>query len=234
MREEIVQRLLTLNREFYNSFAASFSDSRQQPQPGFFRLLEMYPQLGAHLLDVGCGDGRFGRFLFEHEAISQYTGVDLSSGLLEIAKNNVDGDFYERDMSQAGFLDGLGQFDGIACLAALQHVPSHANRARLMREFGQHLVQNGRLLLSTWQFMSSPRQQRKVQPWSVLDVGADTVEKNDYLLTWKRDGFGYRYVCFIDEEETAVLAHSANLKIEAQFYSDGKEENLSLYTVLRK
>ncbi len=234
MHEEIVQQLLTLNREFYNGFADSFSNSRQRPQPCFFQLLESAPRLGGHLLDVGCGDGRFGRFLFEHEAITQYTGVDLSSGLLNIAKNNVDGDFYERDMIQDGFLDGLGQFDNIACLAALQHVPGRANRARLLREFERHLAPNGRLLLSTWQFMNSPRQRRKIQPWNVINVEADAVEENDYLLSWKRDGLGYRYVCFIDEGETAVLARAANLKIETLFYSDGKEGNLSLYTTLEK
>jgi len=234
MREKIVQRLLTLNREFYNGFADSFSHSRAEPQPGFFRLLELHPKLGGHLLDVGCGDGRFGRFCFEHEAITQYTGIDLSSGLLDIAKNNVDGDFYERDMSRAGFLDELGQFDSIACLAALQHVPSRANRVRLLQEFGDHLAINGRLLLSTWQFMNSPRQQRKVQSWNIIGLEDDDVEEKDYLLTWKRDGLGYRYVCFVDEEETAVLANAANMEIEHQFYSDGREGNLSLYTILKK
>ena len=234
MREEIVQRLLTLNREFYNGFADSFSHSRAEPQPGFFRLLELHPKLGGHLLDVGCGDGRFGRFGFEHEAITQYTGIDLSSGLLDIAKDNVQGDFYERDMSRAGFLDGLGTFDSIACLAALQHVPSRANRVRLLQEFGEHLETNGRLLLSTWQFMNSPRQQRKVQSWNIIGLEDGDVEEKDYLLTWKRDGLGYRYVCFVDEEETAVLANAANLEIEHQFYSDGREKNLSLYTILKK
>ncbi len=234
MHEKIVQQLLTLNREFYNSFSASFSHSRTQPQPGFSRLVELSPQLGGHLLDAGCGDGRFGRFLFEHDAINQYTGVDLSSDLLNIAKNNVNGDFYERDMSQDGFLDGLGQFDNIACLAALQHVPARVNRARLLREFERHLRPNGRIFLSTWQFMNSPRQRRKVQPWSIINMADDAVEENDYLLTWKRDGLGYRYVCFVDEGETAVLARAADLEIEAQFYSDGKEKNLSLYTILKK
>ncbi len=236
MREEIVQRLLTLNREFYNGFADSFSHSRTEPQPGFFRLLEMYPKLGGHLLDVGCGDGRFGRFSFDHNTITRYTGIDLSSGLLDIAKSNVDGNFYERDMSRAGFLDGMGQFDSIACLAALQHVPSRANRVRLLQEFGEHLAtnDNSRLLLSTWQFMNSPRQQRKVQSWNIIGLEDGDVEEKDYLLTWKRDGLGYRYVCFVDEEETAVLAEAANLEIEAQFYSDGREKNLSLYTILKK
>lgn len=234
MHQEIIQQLLTLNREFYNGFANSFSHSRTEPQPGFFRLLELHPKLGGNLLDVGCGDGRFGRFSFEHEAISQYTGIDLSSGLLAIAKSNVQGDFYERDMSRAGFLDGLGTFASIACLAALQHLPGQANRVRLLQEFGEHLAINGRLLLSTWQFMNSPRQQRKVQPWNIIGLEDSDVEAKDYLLTWKRDGLGYRYVCFVDEEETAVLANAANLEIEHQFYSDGREQNLSLYTILKK
>ena len=73
-----------------------------------------------------------------------------------------------------------------------------------------------------------------MQPWNIIGLDDDDVEEKDYLLTWKRDGLGYRYVCFVDEEETAVLADAANLEIEAQFYSDGREKNLSLYTILKK
>jgi hypothetical protein len=69
--------------------------------------------------------------------------------------------------------------------------------------------------------------------WDRIDINQDDVEPNDYLLTWRRDGYGLRYVCLIDEAETAVLAEAAGLNIINQFRSDGKEGNLSLYTILK-
>ncbi|MCA9962203.1 MAG: hypothetical protein KC443_24375, partial [Anaerolineales bacterium] len=60
------------------------------------------------------------------------------------------------------------------------------------------------------------------------------VEPGDYLLTWQRSGFGLRYACHIDAGQTARLAADAELRIVHQFRSDGKEGNLSLYTVLQK
>ena len=80
--------------------------------------------------------------------------------------------------------------------------------------------------------MNSTRQRRKVQPWATIGLTDEDVEANDYLLTWQRGGEGWRYVCMIDEAETAMLASAAGLQIEHQFFSDGKEGDLSLYTIL--
>jgi len=58
------------------------------------------------------------------------------------------------------------------------------------------------------------------------------VEEGDYLLTWKRGGMGYRYCCMVDEGQTAELAAEAGLKIVHQYREDGKERNLSLYSLM--
>ena len=94
------------------------------------------------------------------------------------------------------------------------------------------LVANGRLILSTWQFLNSERQRRKIRDWSEIGLRDADVEANDYLLTWQRGGFSYRYACMIDEAETAELARACGLDIMAQFHSDGQEGDLSLYTVM--
>ncbi|MCB8979746.1 MAG: class I SAM-dependent methyltransferase [Ardenticatenaceae bacterium] len=232
MRDEIVQRLLNLNQEFYDAQADSFSGSRVSPQPGFARLLPYLPQPCPRFLDVGCGNGRFAQFLQENNRIGEFVGVDFSEELLADAAQNATGTFYQRNLLKPGCLDGLGQFPAISCLAVMHHLPGKANRLRLLQEIKTHLVENGRLLISNWQFMDSPRQRRKVQNWSQLGLTADDVEPNDYLLAWQRGGFALRYACHINAAETAELAAQAGLTIVDQFYSDGKEGNLSLYTVL--
>lgn len=242
MTPETAARLLALNRQFYDSLAESFAASRARPQPGYEKLLAYLPSRPLRVLDVGCGNGRFGAFLAGYHPIAAYTGVDFSAGLLARAKgpqvtepqttDPLPVKFVQRDISKPGFLEELGRFDVVACLAVMQHIPGRANRQRLLAEMAAHLDENGRLFLANWQFMDSKRQRRKVVEWQRIGLTPADVEPNDYLLTWQRDGFGLRYVCVVDEEETAVLARSAGLKIIARFRSDGKEGNLSLYTVL--
>ncbi len=232
MREEVIQRLLDLNREFYDAQADSFSGSRVTPQPGFARLLPHLPQPCPRFLDVGCGNGRFAEFLQAHNSIGEFVGVDFSEELLADAARNAEGSFYQRDLLAPGCLDGLGTFTAISCLAVMHHLPAKANRLRLLQEIKEHLAENGRLFISNWQFMDSPRQQRKVQDWAEIGLRATDVEPNDYLLAWRRGGFALRYACQIDATETAELAAAAGYSILDQFRSDGKEGNLSLYTVL--
>ena len=233
MQDEIVQKLLMLNQKFYDGLAEPFAESRSQPQPGFFRILDELPEPCDYFLDVACGEGRLGRFLMARNKIRWYTGVDFSSELLTKAQAITMGDFHYRDMSRPGSLYGLGAYDCAACLAAMQHLPGQASRINLLNEMKLRLQPGGRIIISNWQFLDSERQRRKIVPWDKIDISQDEVGPKDYLLTWKRDGYGLRYVSLIDEEETAVLAEATHLKIINQFRSDGKEGNLSLYTILQ-
>ncbi|MCA9974906.1 MAG: class I SAM-dependent methyltransferase [Anaerolineales bacterium] len=234
MKSDVAAQLVALNRNFYEELADPFAESRLTPQPGFAQLAHYLPAGAVTLLDVGCGNGRFGHFLRQTYPIT-YTGVDFTTALLAKAQELLpDAAFWQRDMTQPDFLHGLGTFDVVACLAAMQHVPGYANRLRLLQEMRARLTGNGRLFLANWQFMDSVRQQRKVRDWAEIGLTPAAVEPGDYLLTWQRSGFGLRYACHIDAGQTARLAADAELRIVHQFRSDGKEGNLSLYTVLQK
>lgn len=231
MRTEVVERLLALNRAFYDQLAAPFACSRKHPQPGFFALLDQLPRPCSRFLDVGCGEGRLGRFLQANSMAEAYTGIDSSSLLLAEAAKGVTGEFFCRDISRPFWSSGLGSFDGIACLAVLQHIPARANRIRLLREMGARLTPHGRLFLSTWQFMEQERFRRKTKPWQEIGLAADDVEQNDYLLTWEREQFALRYVSYIDEAEMGKLLSEAGLQAAATYRSDGKEGDLNLYLI---
>jgi hypothetical protein len=114
----------------------------------------------------------------------------------------------------------------------MQHVPGRSDRIGMLREMKLHLAKNGRIFLANWQFLDSRRQRRKICDWADADLSEADVEPGDYLLTWQREGSGFRYVCAIDAEETAYLARAASMREIIQFRSDGREGNLNLYTVL--
>jgi len=234
MDEATVRRLVTLNEVFYSEFAAPFAASRARPQPGYEHLLAYVPAGRPRVLDVGCGDGRFGRFLRASGRAVDYVGIDFSADLLAArdVASDVAGRFERRDLSQPGSLDGLGHFDLIVCLSTLQHIPGRRNRARLLAQMAACLDAGGYIALANWQFLGSARQRRKIRPWAEVGVDERDVEPGDYLLSWQRGGEGRRYVALVDGEETRRLAAEAGLRVVELFRSDGREGDLNLYALL--
>lgn len=234
MKPEVRNKLITLNQVFYHQFARSFAETRGHPQPGFRNLMKNLPDPCKEVLDIGCGNGRFGQFLLSHRPDVSYCGVDFSDELLNIAKKNVPGVYSRRDISRSGFIDDFGAYDLIVCLAVMQHLPGKINRIDLLRELGNHLSHNGRIFLANWQFIDSERQKRKIVDWQTIGLEPSDLDPNDYLLSWQRDGFGVRYVCLIDATATMEMAEEVNLIVLDQFREDGREGNLNLYTILAK
>ena len=177
--------------------------------------------------------------MLDADGLNNYIGIDFSEGLLAQATENYAHlsqsiSYQQVDMRQAGFLDPFGHFDLITHHAVMHHIPQKKRRQALLNELANHLKPDGMLMLSTWQFATNERQKRKITDWSKIGLTDSDVEPGDYLLTWNRGGLGYRYCCMIDEAQTADLAAKAGLQIVRQFYEDGKERDLSLYTLMTK
>ncbi|MEY6568899.1 class I SAM-dependent methyltransferase [Streptomyces sp. PGLac3x] len=112
------------------------------------RLLAELPAQ-ARVLDVGCGTGlpTSGQLA---DAGHRVTGVDLSAGMLELARTNVPGaEFLHRDLAslRADGPGGLGRFDGVTCFFTLLMLPREEipHALRLLRSL---LVPGGHLALS--------------------------------------------------------------------------------------
>ncbi len=238
MKPSIQQRLLQLNRTFYQTQAASFSGTRYGPQPGWPHLLPYFPQRGT-LLDLGCGNGRLALFLNEHLEDIDYVGLEGSPALIAIAQKatqdleHVRVTCHQADLASPTWHESLGPFDVVTALAVLHHIPGHETRATFLRQARACLHSQGILILSTWRFTHQPRMRRKILPWSTIGLDETDVEPGDYLLDWKKGDGGLRYAHQLDELEISQLAHQAGLEIVDQFRADGREGDLSLYTVLR-
>ena len=77
MRQDIFQRLLNINREFYQSFGQAFAQTRRRVQPGVRRALAQWITNG-DWLDIGCGSGTLSREWRSAGLKGSYTGVDFS------------------------------------------------------------------------------------------------------------------------------------------------------------
>ena len=92
MKSETAARILSLNHQFYQSFAEDFSETRQRLQPGVLSLVNRF-QPESSILDLGCGNGELARELAREDFSGSYLGTDFSSNLLQKAGLGIPAEF---------------------------------------------------------------------------------------------------------------------------------------------
>jgi SAM-dependent methyltransferase len=101
-----------------------------------------------HILDAGCGNGRYSRFLLKHAGPeARITAFDLSPKMLARARRRLASDrvtFAVADLTRLPYADAA--FDAAVCGWVLEHLPD----PRLgLRELARVLRPGGRMLLLT-------------------------------------------------------------------------------------
>ena len=246
MKAAIAQRLIDLNKQFYQNLAVPFSASRGRLQPGVLRTLDNIPPK-ADILDQGCGNGGLAGELARRGHRGQYIGMDFSEELLKIASSRAKGSnfrFLQADLTLASFNQqpeiSDQKFSFVFAFAVLHHIPSHELRLKILSQvhglllpraggFETRPYNGGRFIHSHWQFLNSPRLRARIQPWESIELSAADVDEGDYLLDWRSGGKGLRYVHQFDETELANLAAESGFSVTDSFLSDGKGGKLALY-----
>lgn len=237
MNANTAARLIEINRDFYTQFGGSFSATRHRIQPGVRRMLGML-EGDESILDLGCGNGELARELAKQGHRGPYLGLDFSVPLLNDAETQPEGfsaRFMEVDITKLSMTsDQLSVTDHwslITAFAVLHHIPSEEIRLDILRTVHELLAENGKFILSNWQFLNSEKLRSRIQDWSKVGLSSTDVDPGDYLLDWRSGGDGLRYVHYFSEEELTVLANSAGFTVRDTFYSDGESGNLSLYQI---
>lgn len=243
MREAVQQHLLDLNRRFYATVAVEFDRTRQGLPQGMLTLAQvLHARLPAptHILDAGCGNGRFARALAQAHVTGAYLGIDADARLLDLAAaqtadlRGLTCRFAPIDLAQPGWIDAAADapYDAVVCLAVLHHFPGYALRRRLLVEMANLLAPGGVLALSTWQFLSVSRFVTRGAPWEAIGLREADVEPGDALLTWNQGEHAVRYVHNLDLDEVEQMAGECGLRVVETFRADGKEGNLNLFVTL--
>ncbi|MFN8383894.1 MAG: class I SAM-dependent methyltransferase [Anaerolineales bacterium] len=235
MKSDIAERLLTINREFYNRFGDSFSATRQRLQPGVNKILETI-QVDDSVLDLGCGNGHFLHELIRRGHKAPLLGVDFSLPLLRNAESKLGVEFREVDLTKLSAVsDQLLAFSGswsiITMFATMHHIPSNEIRLDILQTVKKLLKPGGKFILSNWQFLNSEKLKARIQPWTRVGLVDDDVDDGDYLLDWRSGGEGLRYAHQFSVEELLGLAEQAQMSLSESFLSDGENGKLGLYQV---
>lgn len=235
MQSETARKLIELNRQFYQTFGAHFSATRQRIQPGVRRIITAL-RGDENILDLGCGNGELANVLAQNGFRGLYTGLDFSAPLMNTA-NRTAADFpirfVEVDLTADWSLE-TEPFDFICAFAVLHHIPSAPIRLAMLAKTWDLLKPEGRFALSNWQFLNSERLRERIQPWERARLSTAEVDEGDALLDWRSGGEGLRYAHHFSEAELAALAHQSGFRIIETFYSDGENGRLGLYQVWQK
>lgn len=249
-------QLLALSDAFYRAHAEAFDASRgHHAWPGWQKLLEWLPPAGPparstlRVLDIGCGNARFARFLHDAGLPLQYVGVDANEALLASARARWTPDLEDCcQLTQQNFLLSdhpgsalpSGPFDLIAVMGVLHHVPGRDWRLALLRAAAERLASGGLLALAAWQFADRERFAKRTVPWSslgrVLDepIERDDLESGDRLLRFGSDETTPpRYCHQVADREFESWPEDLGLEPLAEYRADGAEADLNRYWILR-
>ena len=68
-------------------------------------------------------------------------------------------------------------------------------------------------------------------PGEKIGIKESDVDPGDFLLDWRRGGFGLRYVHHFSEDELNMLAAESGFRVVESFHSDGITGDLGLYQI---
>jgi SAM-dependent methyltransferase len=254
-------QLLALSDAFYRAHAEAFDASRgHHAWPGWQRILDWLPPIDPaagskakstlSVLDIGCGNARLARFLYDAGFGLRYVGVDANEALLASARARWTPDLGDCcQLTLQNFLFSArpgsdlpsGPFDLIALMGVLHHVPGRDWRLALLRAAAERLARGGLLALAAWQFADRERFAKRTVAWSslglVLDkpIDLDDLENGDRLLRFGNDeATPPRYCHQVADREFEGWPEALGLEPLADYRADGAEGDLNRYWILRR
>ena len=250
------ERLSYVTSEFYSQQTQSFSATRQMPWQGWQQCLDAMPQLSAgeklSVLDVGCGNLRFARFLCDEVGIvpAKYFAVDNCKPLVEsgeVGTHISELIFIELDVIKSLLDNTLSSrltvpaCDLVVAFGFLHHVPGAQKRIQLLRTLLEKTKPGRFVCISFWQFMNSQKLAAKAQKTTAqglhaLGIDASELEEHDYLIGWQDKADTWRYCHHFSQDELDELLGSlgSDVRVCAQFSADGKDNNLNRYVILQR
>ena len=219
MRPEFAQSILEKVCVDYDTIADEFSATREGltwPETTRFR---EFVDNGAHILDIGCGNGRAYQ-LFEGMAIA-YDGIDVSGKLVAHARRLNDDILTEFMVgSMMAIPNEADQYDAAVALAVFHHIPSEQFRVQALREALRVLKPGGWLLMTNWSRWQ-PKDIRLHIEAMMRKLSGSGYDMRDLLVPWKRGKKKVeRYYHAFTTEEIRRLCEKVGFQVWENYYAN--------------
>jgi tRNA (uracil-5-)-methyltransferase TRM9 len=224
--------------DLYTTHAEEFSKTRSSPWNGWKVLLNGYQSAFSQkprILDLGCGNGRFAKFLVQNQISFEYVGVDSSVPLLKIAQTNLpynDFKFIQVDLNSTSWPDHIQEdFDIIVAFGFMHHLETLKIRKFFFEKNFELLKIEGKFFAAFWQFAKLERYKNKI--YQANKYPDEKYNQNDFLMDFGASR-NSRFCHYYSEEEMQEIESSVNFQIIETFFNDGRDNNENLYKVYTK
>lgn len=276
MQTSSIRFLNQLNQKFYKTVADSFDDSRSYSWTGWETLKPFIDKLieekkeksgdapsePLRVLDIGCGNGRFAKWLSELMHLAQintkieYTGIDFNEFLLQKARERTQNlPKVTTDFKQIDIVESLLQktplstqkYDLIVCFGVMHHIPGQEMRQKLVEQISKLMVEseksNSIACIATWQFDSLPNLFSRSQQLQDSRLVPDA-EAGDYLLNWERKMVGKnankeenlssspRFCHLVSDAESIQWWQTTKLSLIQKYLADGPKNQSNAYWIV--
>lgn len=247
--KEQILKISNCTSNFYQCVNKSFSETRNNPWPGWDLFLDVVLQIAIkskepiRILDIGCGNLRYEKYLTQHLNNNEliFDCIDNCKPLVEEnirSFNNLN--FYEDDIIKSLLNDKnfikSSNYDLVVSFGLFHHIPNKKIRYKLIKQMLKACNKNGIVAISFWQFMTDKRLAKKAFEATVKAkkyLNIDTLEDNDYFLQWKDNGSVYRYCHYFNDEEIDNIINDLQLNVIKGYNEDGATGNLNKYLVIQ-
>lgn len=218
MKPTTAQKLLKINREFYEKFALSFASTRNNLWEK--EILDFCAKIKpkSSILDLGCGNARLYQIL-SNQSI-KYLGIDSSKNLIAMNQER-----YGNNLFKIG--DGLkltikNKFNYVISIAVLQHIPSKKLQLQFLKNIYTSLKPKGKILITIWN-----RWQDKYKKYFNTDKPFDDMDFADIMIPW-RGNKNARFIHAFKPDELHQLAEESGFKNIKCFTSKyGRKTNIN-------
>jgi len=209
----------------YTTQADEFSKTRTAPWDGWQTLIknpDFKIKDSLRILDLGCGNARFLKFIQNHKEITQYLGIDNSELLIEQAKE-IGGEYQNMDLNTVKW-NIEGKFDLVIAFGLQHHLDSFEIRLHLLQQMANNLDQHGIATITYWQFLNYPRYENKIRKLE---------GENNYIMSFGSNQ-NARFCHYTNLQEIENIEKDSGLKLLANYRSDGKDGTENIYRVYQK